>query len=130
MCHPWFGGTEPIGSESRDPVKKENTLKFWRFVYPETTGLDDPFMNPMAVKERMEGVYKCEKVLIAVAQKDGLRDRGKLYYDKLLEAVSSGDWNGHVEFYETEEEDHVFYLQNSSCDKAVEMMQKVVSFID
>ncbi|XP_078151387.1 putative carboxylesterase 2 [Carex rostrata] len=130
MCHPWFGGTEPIGSESRDPVNKENSLKFWRFVYPETTGLDDPFMNPMAVRERMEGVYKCEKVLIAVAQKDGLRDRGKLYYDKLLEAVSSGDWNGHVEFYETEEEDHVFYLQNSSCDKAVEMLQKVVSFID
>ncbi|KAF3341167.1 tuliposide A-converting enzyme 2 [Carex littledalei] len=106
ICHPWFGWSEAIGSESQDLVKKENNLKFLRLVYPEATGLEDPIMNPMAAKERMEGVYKCEKVLVAVAQKDELRDKGKLYYDKLLEAVSSGEWNGHVEFYETEGEDH------------------------
>ncbi|KAF3341163.1 tuliposide A-converting enzyme 2 [Carex littledalei] len=131
ICHPWFGWSEAIGSESQDLVKKENNLKFLRLVYPEATGLEDPIMNPMAAKERMEGVYKCEKVLVAVAQKDELRDKGKLYYDKLLEAVSSGEWNGHVEFYETEGEDHVFYLlHNRGSDKAMEMMQKVVSFID
>ncbi|KAF3334065.1 tuliposide A-converting enzyme 2 [Carex littledalei] len=130
LCHPWFGGSESIGSESCDPVKKEFNLNFWRFVHPETTGLDDPFINPMATKERMEGVYKCEKVLVAVAQKDGFRDRGRLYYDKLLEAVSSGEWNGHAEFYETQGEDHVFYLHNTSADKAVNMMHKLVSFID
>ncbi|KAJ1700138.1 hypothetical protein LUZ63_008650 [Rhynchospora breviuscula] len=130
LCHPWFGGSGSIGSEPEDPVKKENSLKFWRFVYPATTGLDDPFMNPMALEERMDSVYKCEKVLVAVAQKDGLRDRGKLYYDKLNEAVLSGKWDGRVEFYEAEGEDHVFYLHNSSCDKAGEMMQMVVSFID
>ncbi|KAF3340922.1 tuliposide A-converting enzyme 2 [Carex littledalei] len=122
----WFGV-----SRSREEGEEFEILAVCVPRESETTGLDDPFMNPMAVKEQMEGVYKCEKVLVAVAQKDELRDRGKLYYDKLLEAVSSGKWNGHVEFYETEGEDHVFYLQhNTSSDKAVEMMQKVVSFID
>ncbi|KAJ4784363.1 hypothetical protein LUZ62_035609 [Rhynchospora pubera] len=129
LCHPLFRGSDTVGSKPEDPVKKEKSLKFWRFVYPATTGLDDPFMNPMAMEGSMDGVYKCEKVLVAVAENDGLRDRGKLYYDKLHEAVLSGKWDGRAEFYEAEGEGHIFYLRNSSSDKAGEMMQKVVSFI-
>jgi acetyl esterase/lipase len=50
----------------------------------------------------------CSKVLVAVAEKDLLRDRGLLY----CEALKKCGWGGAVETMEAEGEGHVFHLFN------------------
>ena len=51
---------------------------------------------------------------LVVAEKDILKERGKLYYKKL---VKSG-WLGTEEIVETEGEDHVFHIFDPNCDNA------------
>ncbi|PIA46363.1 hypothetical protein AQUCO_01500115v1 [Aquilegia coerulea] len=68
----------------------------------------------------------CKRVLVCVAEKDGLRDRGKFYYEEL----GKSEWDGVVEFMEAEEENHVFHLFNYTCKNAVDLMKRVVSFIN
>ncbi|KAJ3679515.1 hypothetical protein LUZ60_017526 [Juncus effusus] len=131
LCHPWFSGSEPIGIEDARPEDLKKSSLLWMFVYPSMISLDDPLINPMASEERLEKVFKCDKVFVTVAEKDILRDRGRLYYEKLVEAIANGKWSdGKAKFYEAEGEDHVFYLQNPLCDKGVEMMDIITKFID
>ncbi|KAL6211679.1 hypothetical protein ACLB2K_016902 [Fragaria x ananassa] len=125
LVHPYFGGEEPIGGEL---ALAENTRKrladLWRFCYPLTSGTDDPFLNPG--KDPKLAELGCEKVLVCVAEKDSLKDRG-WYYSEVLK--KSG-WNGVVEVMEAKEEDHVFHLIDNSCDNARTMLKKVVSFMN
>jgi acetyl esterase/lipase len=64
-------------------------------------------------------------VLICVAEKDILRDRG-LYYKELLE---KNGWGGVVEVVETKDEDHVFHIFKPSCENALAFLSQIVSFI-
>ncbi|XP_062023842.1 probable carboxylesterase 12 [Rosa rugosa] len=125
LVHPYFWGEEPIGGEL---ALAENHTKMlaalWRFCYPLTSGSDDPVLNPG--KDPKLGELGCEKVLVCVAEKDSLKDRG-WYYSEVLK--KSG-WNGVVEVMEAKEEQHVFHLVNPSCDNAVTMLKKLVSFIN
>ncbi|KAM5549225.1 putative carboxylesterase 12 [Rosa sericea] len=125
LVHPYFWGEEPIGGEL---ALAENHTKMlaalWRFCYPLTSGSDDPILNPG--KDPKLGELGCEKVLVCVAEKDSLKDRG-WYYSEVLK--KSG-WNGVVEVLETKEEQHVFHLINPSCDNAVTMLKKIVSFMN
>ncbi|PRQ23159.1 putative carboxylesterase [Rosa chinensis] len=125
LVHPYFWGEEPIGGElalAEDHTKMLAAL--WRFCYPLTSGSDDPVLNPG--KDPKLGELGCEKVLVCVAEKDSLKDRG-WYYSEVLK--KSG-WNGVVEVMEAKEEQHVFHLVNPSCDNAVTMLKKLVSFIN
>lgn len=80
LVHPYFENSE--GSD---------VGKCWRFVCPTTSGLDDPRINPN-VDPRL-GLLGCRKVLICVAEKDEERDRGLIYYERLLKS----GWDGEVE---------------------------------
>ncbi|KAL8205186.1 hypothetical protein R6Q57_008737 [Mikania cordata] len=46
----------------------------WVFAHPETSGLDGPLINP--AKDRKVSDLGCSRVLVYVAEKDVLRDRG------------------------------------------------------
>lgn len=92
-------------------------------IFPTNDGPADPRLNPGS-DPRLASLG-CEKVLILVAEKDFLKDRGWAYY----EAVKKSGWSGKLEIEETEGEDHVFHLRNPICDKAVALMNKVVSFL-
>ncbi|KAL6213435.1 hypothetical protein ACLB2K_012882 [Fragaria x ananassa] len=92
--------------------------ELWRFCYPLTSGTDDLFLNPG--KDPKLAELGCEKVLVCVAEKDSLKDRG-WYYSEVLK--KSG-WNGVVEVMEAKEEDHVFHLIDNSCDNARTMLKK------
>ncbi|KAF5183850.1 2-hydroxyisoflavanone dehydratase [Thalictrum thalictroides] len=122
LIHPYFVGNEPIGSEVGN-VTMDMAKKLWTFVCPLTTGMDDPLINP--VKDPHFSRLGCKRVLVCVAEKDGLRDRGKFYHEEL----GKSEWDGVVEFMEAEGENHVFHLFNPSCKKAVDLMSSVVSFI-
>ncbi|XP_062024099.1 probable carboxylesterase 12 [Rosa rugosa] len=125
LVHPYFWGEEPIGGEvALAESLRKMVPALWRFAYPLTSGSDDPFFNPG--KDPKLGELGCEKVLVCVAEKDALKDRG-WYYSEVLK--KSG-WNGVVEVSEAKEEQHVFHLSNATCDNAVTMLKKIVSFMN
>ncbi|WJX44356.1 hypothetical protein P8452_31341 [Trifolium repens] len=121
--HPYFWGVDRIGSESDRAEHVEMVHNLWRFACPTTSGSDDPLINP--AKDPNLVSLGCKRVLVCVAEKDLLKDRG-WYYKELLE--KSG-WVGVVEVIETEDEGHVFHMFNPSCEKAKILLNQVVSFI-
>ncbi|RDY06346.1 putative carboxylesterase 2, partial [Mucuna pruriens] len=126
MVNPYFWGKEAIGVEITDPERKKMVDKWWDFVCPSEKGNDDPLINPFVEEAPgLEGLA-CNKVLVTVAEKDILRERGKLYHKKL---ANSG-WNGTAEFYETLGEDHVFHIFNPNCDKANTLIKRIAHFIN
>lgn len=125
LVHPFFWGKEPIGGESTMPaVQREYLDSMWRFVYPLTSGSDDPLVNP-GKDSKLRGLG-CEKVLVCVAENDTVKDRN-WYYSEVL--TKSG-WKGVVEVLEAKGEGHVFHLFNPTCDNAVAMLKKIISFIN
>ncbi|OUZ99827.1 Alpha/beta hydrolase fold-3 [Macleaya cordata] len=124
LIHPYFWGVEPIGSEGNDMERKGKVDKLWLHICPTTTGNDDPLINP-ATDPNLSRLG-CNRVLVFVAEKDGLRHRGWFYY----ETLGKSGWGGVVEIMESEGEDHVFHLFNPSCEKAGDMMKRLVSFLN
>ncbi|PQQ04379.1 putative carboxylesterase 12 [Prunus yedoensis var. nudiflora] len=125
LVHPFFWGTEPVGGELTTPAAtKEYMAGVWRFACPSTSGSDDPLINP--AKDPKLGKLGCEKVLVCVAEKDGLKDRGRHY----SEILKKSGWNGAVEVIEAKGEGHVFHLYNPICDNAVALQKKIVSFLN
>ncbi|CAL2279025.1 unnamed protein product [Prunus armeniaca] len=125
LVHPYFGGSEAIGAEQAlPPVVREYMVGLWRLAYPSTSGSDDPLFNPG--KDPKLGGLGCEKVLVCVAEKDALKDRGWNY----SEVLKKSGWKGAVDVIESKGENHVFHLFNPTCDNAVALLKKMVSFIN
>jgi acetyl esterase/lipase len=124
LIHPYFWGKEPIGNEVHE---LERVLKgiaaTWHLACPTTSGCDDPLINPTTDPKLAS--LGCSKVLVAVAEKDLLRDRDLLY----CEALKKCGWGGAVETMEAEGEGHVFHLFNPTCGNAVAMLKKTAAFI-
>uniref|UniRef100_A0ACD6APE0 Uncharacterized protein n=1 Tax=Avena sativa TaxID=4498 RepID=A0ACD6APE0_AVESA len=128
IVHPYFGGVEDIGSEgTTGKAEKAKAEAFWRYLCPGSQqGLDDPLSNPFSEAAggsaaRMAG----DRVLVCVAEKDGLRDRGVWYY----ESLKASGYGGEVELLESMGEGHVFYCMNPRSEKAIEMQDRVLSFL-
>ncbi|KAF5759232.1 putative carboxylesterase [Helianthus annuus] len=83
LLHPHFCGKERVGSESDEQPWIASVNDIWRFVCPGTSGLDDPLINPD--KDPKVSDIGCSRVLVCVAEKDILRDRGLYYKDTRLE---------------------------------------------
>ncbi|XP_073045643.1 probable carboxylesterase 13 [Primulina eburnea] len=111
LVHPYFG----IGDVEH----------LWNFICPEPTGPNDSRLNPSAHKNLLSNL-RCKRVLVCVAGKDSLKERGVKYH----EALESSDWNGVVEFFETEGEGHVFHLLKPNSNKAPLLMKRMVEFIN
>ncbi|KAB5561246.1 hypothetical protein DKX38_006203 [Salix brachista] len=115
LAHPFFVSNEP---DSLSPVIE--------FIFPSVRIYDDPRINPAGAGAAELASLGCARVLIFVAGKDELRERGVRYH----EALRRSGWGGVVEIVETEGEDHVFHLLNPNSANARVMMEKVVSFIN
>ncbi|ESW28540.1 hypothetical protein PHAVU_003G295200 [Phaseolus vulgaris] len=122
LVHPYFWGVERIGSEAQEHVPIVENL--WRFTSPASTGSDDPLLNP--AKDPDLGKLGCKRVLVCVAEKDFLKDRG-WHYKELLE---KSEWEGVAEVLEANGEGHVFHLFNPDCDNAVSLLDQIASFIN
>lgn len=110
LFHPYFL------NEERD--------KLLELIFPTSGGLEDPRVYPG--KDPKLGSLEAGRVLVFVAEKDFLKDRGWSYY----EALRKSGWGGVVEIEETPGEDHVFHLFNPSSEKAVSLVNKVVAFMN
>ena len=124
--HPYFWGEDQIGSEAKDPVRKAMVDKWWQLVCPSGRGNDDPLINPFVDGAPSFKDLGCDKVLVCVAERDILRDRGRLYYETLVKS----EWGGTAEIVETEGEDHVFHIFQADSDKARSLVRSVASFIN
>ncbi|GAB4852109.1 hypothetical protein Ancab_016299 [Ancistrocladus abbreviatus] len=129
LVHPYFWGSKPIGSEAANPEAKALVDCVWGLVCPSsmpTLGQDDPRLNPVVDGGASLVNLGCRRVLICVAEKDVLRDRGWLYY----EVLSKNGWMGVVEFEETKGEDHVFHLRDPDSEKAKELVRSLAAFLN
>lgn len=127
LVHPYFWGEETIGSEGADPDRKAYVDRIWLYVCPSVArGNDDPRLNPVAGGAPALSKLACSRVLIFLAEKDVIRDRGWLYY----ESLKKSGWGGTVEIVEAEGEDHVFHLFYPTTDKAIGKMKRLASFIN
>ncbi|CAL1389438.1 unnamed protein product [Linum trigynum] len=124
LIHPYFWGKDPIGNEEKESEFREGAFEFWKLACPTTTGPDDPLVNPAADPDL--GRLGCSKVVVAVAEKDFLSDRGRYY----CEAVRKSGWKGEIELLEAKDEQHVFHLMDGGCENAVAMRSKICSFIN
>lgn len=113
LIDPFFWGSAAVGSEPADADFRAKHDGFWKFVFPGTEGMDDRRRNPVADGAPSLAGLKCERVLVTVAGKDLLRDRGRLYYEKLKES----GWAGEPELLVSEEVGHVFHLLNPDTEE-------------
>lgn len=101
----------------------EKASELFEIIFPTSSGPDDPRLNP--VGDPKLASLGCGGVLIFVAEKDPLRERGWNYY----KALRKSGWAGKVEIVETQGENHIFHLRSPGCDTAVDLMKKTVSFL-
>ncbi|KAL4196968.1 hypothetical protein AMTRI_Chr04g248920 [Amborella trichopoda] len=122
LVHPYFWASDVSEEEAKSSDMAE---KLWKFSCPMTVGLDDPWINPMADGVGALKRLGCERVLVCLAEKDCLRQRGRVYY----EALKKCRWEGVAEIVETEGEDHCFHLFDPESGRAKDFIDQLVSFI-
>ncbi|XP_057787452.1 probable carboxylesterase 7 [Salvia miltiorrhiza] len=122
---PYFGGVDPIGSEMTEQLRsgREFAEKLWRFACPSMSDSDEGWVNP-GKDPKISGLG-CGKVLVYVAGKDSLKDRGWYY----KEVLSNCGWKGEIECVEVAGEDHVFSVFFPDNEVGIAVLKKVASFI-
>ncbi|KAK6135675.1 hypothetical protein DH2020_030578 [Rehmannia glutinosa] len=119
---PFFGGEDLIGDEGADKFTtwKRLTDKLWLLICPGLSGLDEPWINP-GKDDNLSGLG-CKKVLVYVAEKDYLKDRGWYYKEVLLKS----GWDGNVECVEAKGEEHVFSVFSPDGENGLAMLKKLL----
>ncbi|KAI3439708.1 Abhydrolase_3 domain-containing protein [Psidium guajava] len=126
LVQPFFWGSKPIGSEDLPPNRKADMDWLWPFVCPSKPDNDEPWINPVADGAPSLAGLGCGRVLVCVAEKDILRDRGWLYY----EALGRSGWMGVVEIMETEGEGHGFHLFDRGSEKTKDLIRRLADFFN
>ncbi|GJX29761.1 probable carboxylesterase 2 [Tanacetum coccineum] len=125
LLNPYFGGNDPIGLEcGKNKELKGFTDEFWLFANPSKSGLDDPLFNPG--KNPNLSALGCSRIFVSVAEYDSFKDRGFLY----KEVMEKSGWDGKLEFLESKNENHVFFLFDTACDNACNLRNTVRTFIN
>lgn len=126
LSHPYFWGSDPIGSESILGHEENLLYRMWTFGYPSAPGgIDHPMINPFAHDAPSLSGIGCSRLLVCVAEKDELRERGVRY----VEAVRESGWGGELELFEVEGEGHCFHVMNLGTDNAKKMVKCLASFL-
>lgn len=124
--HPYFWGSVRISNEGRDLVRAEFYDRLWGFICPARPDNDDVWVNPVAEGAARLAWMGCGRVLVCVAEKDVLRDRGRIYY----EALGDSGWIGVAEIVETEDEDHMFHLNDLEAQKTKDLIRRLGDFFN
>ncbi|CAN1133482.1 Probable carboxylesterase 13 [Linum perenne] len=125
LVDPYFLGTDPIGDEPKYEELWRVAGGLWLMANPgSVAGLDDPEIN-VTVDPKLPGLG-CRRVLILVAEKDMVKDRGWRYY----ETMGKNGWKGTAEIEETKGEGHVFHLHTPTSESAAARMKRTVLFLN
>ncbi|KAL2338496.1 hypothetical protein Fmac_012942 [Flemingia macrophylla] len=122
MIHPFFHSSDLVGAET---LKEEENISYliWNFVYPSAPGgVDNPLFNP--VGRALDGIA-CSKILVCVAGKDRLRERGIWYH----EALQKSGWEGKLELFEESDEGHDYELLKPDTENARKLIHRLVAFV-
>ncbi|WCJ23716.1 alpha/beta-Hydrolases superfamily protein [Euphorbia peplus] len=126
LTHPYFWGSEAIGSELKVGREEVIPYRVWSFLNPNVEGgIDSPMLNPVADGAPSLAGLPGKRLLISVAEKDELRDRGVLYY----ESVKKSGWKGEVEIVDVEGVDHAFHIVKFGSEKAYDLIRRLASFL-
>ncbi|CAN6217959.1 unnamed protein product [Urochloa humidicola] len=127
LVHPYFLGAGRVASEETDPAMAQIVVTMWRVVCPGTAGVaDDPWINPLAAGAPALRGLACGRVLVCLAEKDMVRDRGRAYAERLR---SSG-WDGEVEVLEVAGQDHCFHLADFASAGAIAQDDAIARFVN
>lgn len=129
LVHPYFTGKEAVGGEiDFGPEIRGFMDRTWRYVVSETSGLDDPRVNPFVdeAARKASAAIPCQRVLVCVAEKDVLLKERALWYYRELKA--SG-YAGEMELFEQEGVDHAYHFSALESEKAIELQERLVSFV-
>ncbi|KAK4855359.1 hypothetical protein QYF36_006423 [Acer negundo] len=128
LTHPYFWGSDPVGSEIKAIEEREKLAPFrvWKYLYPSPSdGIDNVMVNPFAPEKPCLGKQiGCSRLLVSVAELDLLRDRGILYVNAVKE---SGFKGGVLELVQVDGEDHAFHILNYESENAKKMIKSVRS---
>ncbi|WRX21237.1 Alpha/beta hydrolase fold-3 - like 10 [Theobroma cacao] len=128
VTHPYFWGSKPVGSEPKSIDKREKCAMYtiWHLIYPEAPGgIDNPMINPVSPGAPSLAGLGCSRLLVSVAEKDALRDRGIFYYN----AVKESGWKGELVLVQVEREDHAFQILNYESENAKKLIKRLASFL-
>ncbi|CAK7329839.1 unnamed protein product [Dovyalis caffra] len=109
LIHPFFMGSKLDG--------------MWFYLCPRNGGLKDPRLKPAAEDMTRSG---CDRVLVFVVGRDKPRHVDESYCEELKRS----GWKGNVELMEHDGVGHVFHLFKPRCERAMDMMKRLVSFIN
>ncbi|KAJ3695867.1 hypothetical protein LUZ60_001244 [Juncus effusus] len=123
LIHPFFAGTEAFKTERMSEDFKALLENSWRFMKPDTIGLDDPLANPFVEEAPDIKSLGCKRVIVCVSDEDWL---GFWYYLKLKES----GWEGEVELHESKGEGHGFHLVKPDCEKATDLKKHTIFFLN
>ncbi|KAI3459371.1 hypothetical protein Pfo_016034 [Paulownia fortunei] len=126
LSHPYFWGSNPIGSEPKEDIEQGIAYRLWLFVYPSAPGgIDNPLVNPLVDGAPSLSRIGCPKMIICLAEKDLITGRGLVYAEK----VKKSGWKGEVEVVEVEGEDHCFHISDPETEKAKNLIKRFATFI-
>nr|CAB3451827.1 unnamed protein product [Digitaria exilis] len=113
MVQPYFWGTELLPSEAasdgaRTMLPAYGVDWLWPLVTAVQAGNEDTRINPTD-EEVASLTSTCRRVMVAVAEKDTLRERGVRLFDRVRECYDLTG-GGEVTLVESEGEDHGFHL--------------------
>ncbi|KAL6655440.1 hypothetical protein ACP70R_006266 [Stipagrostis hirtigluma subsp. patula] len=126
VVHPYFLGDGRVPSEENDPAMAEKVVAMWRMVCPGTTGVDDPWINPLAAGAAGMEALACGRVLVYLAEKDVVRDWGRAYG----EGLRASGWAGEVEVLEVSGQGHCFHLVDFACPDAVAQDDAIAKLVN
>jgi acetyl esterase/lipase len=127
VVHPYFLGSGSVASEETDPAMARSVVDMWRVVCPGTAGVaDDSWINPLAPGAPGLRGLACRRVLVCLAEKDVVRDRGRAY----AEGLRASGWAGEVEVLEVAGQGHCFHLGDFACADAVAQDEAIAKFVN
>ncbi|CAI0447094.1 unnamed protein product [Linum tenue] len=110
LVHPYFGTDQPD--------------RFYQYMCPTSSGAkDDPRVHPAGDPDLAK--LKVGRILVCVAEKDGLRGRGVSY----AETMKKSEWKGAVDFFETKGEDHCFHFFSPKSESIAPLIKTVIDFV-